>query len=103
MPHCQNCGTKWNWADSMKLSFKGKKECPNCHKNQYVSSKSTFWGTLLFSMPFVFLMSYLRSYYEVGFPVIVLAFIIYMPLVSLLMPFIFKLSSTRKRFGKTVD
>lgn len=103
MAHCQNCDFKWSWGDMMQLSFKGKKECPNCHKNQYVSGTSSFLTTMLFTMPFVFFTSYLRAYQDAGWLTIVLIFLIYMPLISMLMPFFFRLSSTQKRFGKTVE
>ncbi|MEZ0482202.1 TIGR04104 family putative zinc finger protein [Planococcus sp. SSTMD024] len=103
MPHCENCGTKWSWKGVMKLSFKGKKECPNCQKRQYISTRSNFWVTFFISMGFLTPMNVLRYYYEIGWPLIILGFLIYMPLVLLLAPFLYKLSNTGKRFGKTVE
>lgn len=98
MPRCQNCGFKWSWKDMMKLSFKSDKKCPNCHKKQYVSGKSSFWGSLLFSLPFIFVFNYLRIYMDVSWLLILLFFIIYLMFASLLMPFVFKLSNTKRRF-----
>lgn len=103
MPTCQNCGFKWSWKDTMKLNFKGKWPCANCGREQYVSSKSSFWGSLLFSMPFVFLMNYLRLSHGVGWLPIILLFIVYLPVASLLMPFVFKLSNAKNRFGKPIE
>ncbi|MDE4085950.1 hypothetical protein PO902_12975 [Planococcus maritimus] len=103
MPRCQNCNFKWSWKDVMTLSLKGKKECPNCHKRQYVSSRSTFWTTFLITMGFLIPMNVLRYYYEIGWPLIILAFVIYIPLALLLTPFLYKLSNTQKRFGKTSE
>lgn len=103
MPRCQNCDFKWSWKDVMTLSMTGKKECPNCHRRQYISAKSTFWITFLISMVFLMPMNVLRYYYEIGWPLIILSFVIYMPIALMLMPFFCKLSNTYKRFGKTVE
>lgn len=103
MAHCQNCDFKWSWSDMMKFNFKGKQPCPNCHKNQYVSGTSSFLTTLIFVIPFVLFTSYLRSYQDAGWLIIVLAVIIYLPIVSLFTPFFYKLTSTQRRFGKTVE
>lgn len=103
MPRCQNCDFKWSWKDVMKLSLKGKRECANCHKNQYVSSKSGFWSTFLITVAFVLPINMLRYYYDIEWPWVILAFLIYMPLALSLMPFLYKLSNTQKRYGKTVE
>lgn len=101
MPNCENCGFKWSWKDVMALSLTGKKECPNCHKRQYISAN--FWITFLFTLGFLTSMNVLRSYYEFGWPLIVLAMMIYMPLALSLAPFLYKLSNTQSRSGKTVE
>lgn len=103
MPRCQNCNFKWRWKDVIALSLKGKKECPNCQKRQYISPKSNFWVTFFTSMAFVLPTSFLRAYYEMNPLWIFLAIPIYLPLVLLVLPFFYRLSSTRKRFGKTVE
>ena len=103
MPRCQNCNFKWRWKDVIALSLKGKKECPNCQKRQYISPKSNFWVTFFTSMAFVLPTSFLRAYYEMSPLWIFLAIPIYLPLVLLVLPFFYRLSSTRKRFGKTVE
>ncbi|WP_367948939.1 TIGR04104 family putative zinc finger protein [Planococcus sp. CP5-4_YE] len=103
MPRCQHCGYQWSWKDVMKLSLKSKRKCQNCHKIQYISAKSNFWTTFLTSMAFLLPMNFLRAYYEISWLWIFLAIPIYIPLVSLLMPFFYKLSNTQKRFGKTVE
>lgn len=103
MPHCQNCNFRWSWKDVMVLSLKGKKECPNCNKRQYISPASNFWVTFFTSMAFILPTSFLRAYYEISSSWIFLAIPIYLPLVLLVLPFFYRLSSTRKRFGKTIE
>lgn len=103
MAHCQNCDFKWSWGDLMKFTFKRKQPCPNCHKNQYISSQSSFLATLIFTFPYVFFTSYLSSYQDAGWLIIALASIIYLPIALLFMPFFYKLSNTQRRFGKTVE
>lgn len=100
MAHCQNCDFKWSWSDMMKFNFKGKQPCPNCHKNQYISSQSIFLATLIFTFPFVFFTSYLSSYQDVGWLIIVLAVIIYLPIASLFTPFFYKLSNSQNTLEK---
>ena len=103
MPRCQNCDFKWSWKDVMKLSLTGKKECPNCQKRQYISAGSSFWITFLITLGFLTSMNVLRSYYEIEWPLFILAFVIYMPLALALAPFLYKLSNTQNRSGKTVE
>lgn len=103
MPRCQNCDCKWSWKNVMKLSLKGKKECPNCHKIQYISAGSSFWINFLITLGFLTSMNVLRSYYEFGWPFIVLAIVIYMPIALSLALFLYKLSNTQNRSGKTVE
>lgn len=103
MPRCQNCDFKWSWKDVMALSMTGKKECPNCHKRQYISAGSSFWITFLITLGFLTSMNVLRSYYDFGWPLIVLAIVIYMPIALSFAPFLYKLSNTQNRSGKTVE
>ena len=103
MPRCQNCGFKWSWQEVMMLSVKGKKKCSNCHKKQYISAKSNFWTTFLISTAFLLPMNFVHAYYEISWLWFFLAILIYITLVSLLMPFFYKLSNTHKRFGKTIE
>ncbi|KYG59365.1 TIGR04104 family putative zinc finger protein [Planococcus maritimus] len=100
MPRCQNCGFKWSWKEVIMLSVKGKKECSNCHKRQYISAGSSFWITFLITLGFVMPMTMLRPYYEIAWPFFILAFVIYMPLALSFAPFLYKLSNTKYASAK---
>lgn len=98
MAQCQNCGYQWNWKDMFKLSLKGKKECRNCNTVQYASGKSNFWSYMLFLIPFVLISNYFLVYQEAGWLFFFLLVIVYISLASLLIPFLLKLSNTKRRF-----
>lgn len=98
MPHCQNCGDQWNWKDMFKLSLKGKQECRSCHTVQYPTYQSHFWSYMLFLIPFVLVFNYFSIYMEVGWPLLILFFIVYVSIAYLLIPFFLKLSNTKHRF-----
>ncbi|WP_407951603.1 TIGR04104 family putative zinc finger protein [Planococcus sp. A6] len=98
MARCQNCGFQWGWKDMFKLSLKGKQECRSCHTVQYASGKSNFWSSMLFFIPFILVFNYLLIYMEVGWPLLILFFIVYVSIAYLLIPFFLKLSNTKRRF-----
>lgn len=51
MPTCKQCHHKWTWTDTIKRTFKKKKECPYCGEIQYTSFKSsqrmTWYGLII--------------------------------------------------------
>lgn len=44
MPSCQNCGFKWSFKDTWKITFKftgsSGRKCSRCDDTQYISKKS---------------------------------------------------------------
>ncbi|MBU9673875.1 hypothetical protein KQ939_16250 [Planococcus sp. CP5-4] len=97
MPHCQNCGVKWRWNDMIKIAFKGNIPCANCRKDQYVKSgRNLFWAFLLV-IPFVLLFSHLTSTFGFSWPLAITAFAFIMTLSTLMGPFFYRLSNTKKR------
>lgn len=101
MPRCQNCGFQWDWKDMFKLSLKGKQECRNCHTLQYPSRKSNFWSYMLFLIPFILVSNYFIVYREAGWLFLLLLFLVYVTLASLLIPFLLKLSNTKYTIWKS--
>ncbi|UFU00118.1 hypothetical protein KO561_03905 [Radiobacillus kanasensis] len=92
MPTCQNCDTKWDWAESIKKSFTldNSMECPYCKRKQYVSKKSRrrmSFGN--FIGPFVLLILLM------GQPILVIvsAAVGLFALVMCLYPFLMELSN----------
>ncbi|WP_226659155.1 hypothetical protein [Pseudalkalibacillus hwajinpoensis] len=35
MPTCKNCGYTWRWREAMRLHYRQKAACPNCHERQF--------------------------------------------------------------------
>ncbi|WP_404337832.1 hypothetical protein [Planococcus rifietoensis] len=81
-----------------KLNFKGKQKCQNCHTVQYPSYQTQFWSYMLFLIPFVLVFNYVRIYMEVGWAILTLIFLVHITLALLLIPFLLKLSNTKRSF-----
>ena len=101
MARCQNCGFQWGWKDMFKLSLKGEKECRNCHTFQYATRKSNFWSYMVFLIPFALIFNYFVVYSEAGWPILILIFIVYVTMASLLIPFMLRLSSKKNTMLKS--
>ncbi|MGM0898237.1 MAG: TIGR04104 family putative zinc finger protein [Bacillota bacterium] len=57
MPECQKCGFQWAWKDSLKISFKNNKKCPNCAQRQYVTPTTKKRHLLFYFLPSMILIT----------------------------------------------
>ena len=55
MPECQNCGFQWAWKDSLIISIKNTKKCPNCGQKQYVTPSTKKNHLLFYYLPLLIL------------------------------------------------
>lgn len=60
MPNCQNCGYKWNYAETLKRTFAltSYMRCPNCEAAQFQTAKSRRNTALLTAISIVLIMGF---------------------------------------------
>ncbi|WP_079710139.1 TIGR04104 family putative zinc finger protein [Paraliobacillus ryukyuensis] len=95
MPHCQHCGTRWKWMQTLKTTFTMNTydgvTCPYCGEKQYQTKKSRRNTYLLYLFfPILFVINLLVD--VPSFLNLVLLIIFFISAI-LLFPRILKLSS----------
>ncbi|MFG6117241.1 TIGR04104 family putative zinc finger protein [Halobacillus sp. MO56] len=96
MPRCDYCGNKWGWVMTLERTFsRNAAVCPYCKENQYQTTRSKRWCTLLYLIP-IFVMALLVV---MNVPILAWAIICFMlfPVLTLVVPFIVKLSSEKQK------
>jgi len=91
MPTCQNCGWRWSWKDTITQVFRIKLRCPYCESVQYLSAKSRVRASLLY-LPVLIIQFFLLTFH-LSYPSIIGIDVILLALVTVHMPFIYKLSN----------
>lgn len=95
MPHCENCRTKWNWSESLKVGFTNNRKCPNCGERQYVVPNLSLKTYVLYLLPVISLIV-LDLFFELPIGVFIAFAVPYILIAITLMPYTIKLSSEQK-------
>ncbi|MGM0899219.1 MAG: TIGR04104 family putative zinc finger protein [Bacillota bacterium] len=95
MPHCENCGTKWSWSDTLKIGFKNNRKCPSCGERQYVVPNFSTKTYALYLLPLLTLIV-LNIFFEFPLGVYIALAAPYILIVIALIPYTIKLSSEQK-------
>ena len=95
MPHCENCGTKWSWADTLKIGFKNNKKCTNCGERQYVVPDLSLKTYILYLLPVITLIV-LNILFEFSTGLFIALATPYILVAIVFMPYTIKLSTKQK-------
>ncbi|MCA0173829.1 TIGR04104 family putative zinc finger protein [Bacillus sp. RAR_GA_16] len=91
MPTCTHCGYTWRWREAMRLVYRQKAICPNCHEKQFLSAKSrkrSSYTSMLVLIPLGITSIYnLSLWFYLGFSFVILV------LILLLSPYYYSLSN----------
>lgn len=95
MPKCENCGTRWSRADTLKISFQGNRRCRSCGERQYIVPDLKVRTYALYMLP-IFLLIIASN--VLGFPVqVFIAFAIsYLVVMIYFIPQRIKLTNDQK-------
>lgn len=95
MPHCENCGIKWSWAETFKIGFTNNKPCANCGERQYVVPDHKLRTYILTMLPLMILIT-ASIYLDLSTQLtIAIAALFFIPLLRIL-PCTIRLSSKQK-------
>lgn len=87
MPTCQNCGHKWSWTKTWKLSLTLDHGmiCPNCGKKQYVTNRTRKMNAVmtLVITTLMLLVNIIFGSAPVLFIVLIVVFLLYIGLYPL--------------------
>ncbi|MCG1028450.1 hypothetical protein J5S49_09100 [Virgibacillus halodenitrificans] len=62
MPTCENCKYKWTYVQTIRVQFRfrGGIRCPNCHKRQYLTTKSQVTNVAI-SLVMIYILSFIND------------------------------------------
>ncbi|MED4285276.1 hypothetical protein P4679_25475 [Priestia megaterium] len=98
MAQCNNCKHNWSWSYSFKklFTFKDEVYCPSCKSAQYVSKKARNHMSMVAMVPM--LICFLLITFSVPPNVVIVIELIGYILVSLSLPYFYKLSNEKEYF-----
>lgn len=95
MPYCENCGTEWNWADSLKIGFTNNRKCPNCGERQYVVPNNRLRTYLLTMLPLIILII-ASNYFDFSTQLTIAIAAVFFIIMMGVLPYTVKLSNKQK-------
>lgn len=95
MPHCENCGNRWSWADTLMIGFTNNRKCPSCGERQYVVPNLSIKTYILYLLP-LFILIILNITFEFPMGLFIALAIPYILIVIALIPYTIKLSTKQK-------
>lgn len=95
MPHCENCGTKWNWANTLKIGFTNNRKCPSCGERQYVVADTKLRTYIATALPLVILIT-ASNYLDLSTQLTITMAAVFCMVMMAIMPYTIKLSNKQE-------